>query len=206
LVDQSNGFFTALHHADYGRTVDTKVPVPQFLDCSQTARRASLGCGASTAPGANEALSKGTCPSHKTKTFFYFFRSIVHDRSVHIEITRRVSKLTSTVGTMILEAFPGIYFLDVLTVQEGGRTSSIKRSFSRLNGLTNLTPCNDKPSCKSSVSMCLTPARCAEAHNIASQNVNRCTLTASSAAERSPTSAACMASRRAKRQSSFGCP
>jgi hypothetical protein len=96
----------------------------------------------------------------------------------------------STVGTMILEAFQGLVF-QTCTVQEGGRTSSINRLFSRLNGLMNLTPCNARPSCKSSVSMCLTPARCAEAHNIASQNANRCALTASSAAERSPTSAAC---------------
>ena len=91
---------------------------------------------------------------------------------------------------MIFEAFSRLVF-QTCTVQEGGRTSSINRSFSRLNGLMNLTPCDARPSCKSSVSMCLTPARCAEAHNIASQNANRCALTASSAAERSLTSAAC---------------
>ena len=91
---------------------------------------------------------------------------------------------------MIFEAFSRLVF-QTCTVQEGGRTSSINRLFSRLNGLMNLTPCNARPSCKSSVSMCLTPARRAEAHNIASQNANRCALTASSAAERSSTSAAC---------------
>jgi hypothetical protein len=55
----------------------------------------------------------------------------------------------------------------------GGRTSSINRSFARLNGLTNLTLCKMNPSCRSSVSRHCTPARCAEAQSIASQNDNR---------------------------------
>jgi hypothetical protein len=60
----------------------------------------------------------------------------------------------------------------------GGRTSSINRSFTRLNGLTNLTLCKMNPSCRSSVSRHRTPARCAEAHSIASQNGNRSALPA----------------------------
>ena len=60
-----------------------------------------------------------------------------------------------------------------LLAASGGRTSSINRSFARLNGLTNLTLCKMNPSCKSSVSRHRTPARCAEAHSIASQNANR---------------------------------
>ena len=34
-------------------------------------------------------------------------------------------------------------------LQVGGRKPSIKRSFTRLTGLTNFTHCNTKPSCKS---------------------------------------------------------
>jgi hypothetical protein len=43
--------------------------------------------------------------------------------------------------------------------------ASINRSFARLNGLTL---CKVNPFCRSSVSTPRTPARCAEAHNIAS--------------------------------------
>ena len=75
-----------------------------------------------------------------------------------------------------------------------GRISSINRLFAASNGLTNLTPANSKPSCRSSVTRWRTPARCAVAHNIASQNANRCFFTASSAAERSSSSVPCTGS------------
>ena len=69
---------------------------------------------------------------------------------------------------------PEISWLAVhLLAPAGGRTSSINLSFARLNGLTNLTLCKMNPSCRSSVSRHRTPARCAEAHSIASQNGNR---------------------------------
>jgi hypothetical protein len=97
------------------------------------------------------------------------------------------SKVMSTVGTTILEAFQGLVF-QTCTVQEGGRTSSINRLFSRLNGLMSLTPCNAQTILQifgkhvpHARSLCRSP----------SLNANRCAIIASSAAERSLTSAAC---------------
>lgn len=52
-------------------------------------------------------------------------------------------------------------------LHDGGRTSSISWSFSRLNGLMNVARCSAKPSCKSSVSrvpyartLCRSPQHC----------------------------------------------
>jgi len=62
---------------------------------------------------------------------------------------------------------------------------SINWSLADLKGFMKLTPSNSNPSCKSSVTKCRTPTRRAAAHIIASQNASLWIFTASSADERS---------------------